>query len=610
MKTNMTEGRHQTPARSAGTPARSRRTAPRAAPPPRRRTNKKRAILICTLLAAVFVVAMAVVLMGISDNRSYNDYMNQAQQMFFNKDYDGALAMLRKAASVQQTEECLQLMADCYQAQGNYTKTLEVLRMMNYNKPAVAARIAEVEAMRRNEGAVETVRVAGKDYPITTTRLVLDGLSLGDSALAEVVQLYAIDSLSMADNMLRDISRLSSLGGLVTLNLSGNEIMDLRPLAYLPSLRTLYLDNNPIRDFSPLYAMSNLKSLSIKGIEITESQLAELSRALPSCAIHSEKAQQETQEISFGGVTFSSDVTELDLSDMGIWDISALAGCQNIMRLNLSGNSISDLSPLMNMPYLQWLDISRNQVSDLRPLMGISTLSFLNASGNYISSTSALTMMSGLGTLYLDGNPIRDFSGLRRLRSVYELGLADTGMGDGDLQYLQGLTSLSSLTITDNPALTRPMIEMLKSWLPTCQITHSILSYDIDFDGHAVPSETSNLYLVGQAIADISAIQQLSQLSSVDLSVNQITNLYPLVFSESRYTITTLNLSYNSIMDLTPLSTLTSIEQLDLSFNHITSLQALQGLSSLRTLRITGNPLTMEEITMLCYALPSCEVIF
>ena len=55
----------------------------------RRRPNRKRAVLVCTILAAVFVIAMAVVFMSVSDNRSYNDYMNQAQQLFYNKDYDG-----------------------------------------------------------------------------------------------------------------------------------------------------------------------------------------------------------------------------------------------------------------------------------------------------------------------------------------------------------------------------------------------------------------------------------------------------------------------------------------------------------------------------------------
>ena len=565
---------------------------------------------MCTILAAVFVIAMAVVLMSVSDNRSYNDYMNQAQQLFYNKDYDGALAALRKAASVERTDECLMLMADCYQTQGNYTKTLEVLRMMDTNKPSVASRIGEVETMRRNQGAIATVNIAGKEYPVNTTRLVLDNMQLGDAVLNEVTQLYAIDSLSMADNVLRDISRLASLGGLVTLNLSGNEIMDLTPLTALPGLRTLYLDNNPIRDLSPLYTMSNLKSLSIKGIEITETQLSELSKALPSCAIHSEQAQQEQQDISFGGVTFASDVQDLDLSDMGIWDISALSNCQYITRLNLSGNTISDLSPLMNMPYLQWLDISYNNVSDLRPLMGISTLNFLNAAGNSISSTSALSMMTGIGTLYLDNNPVRDFSGLRRLRNISTLGLSQTGLQDSDLPYLQGLQSLTTLNISDNPGLTGIAVENLKRNLPVCMVTHSALSVNIDFDGRSVPSDTTDLRLVGQGIVDISGVQRLPELRNLDLSANMINNIYPLIFSDCRSTLQSVNLSNNAISDITPLSMLSAVESLDLSYNQISSLQPLMALTTLKSLRLTGNPLSIQDINMFCFTMPECEVIF
>jgi len=96
--------------------------------PVKKRINKKHAYFICTLLAAVFILAMAVVLMSVSDNRAYNDYMNQAQQLYYNKDYDGALSVLRKAASIEKTDECQLLMASCYENQGNYTRALEVLR--------------------------------------------------------------------------------------------------------------------------------------------------------------------------------------------------------------------------------------------------------------------------------------------------------------------------------------------------------------------------------------------------------------------------------------------------------------------------------------------------
>ena len=580
------------------------------APAVHKRPSRRRAYVICTILAAVFIIALAVVLMSISDNRTYNDYMNQAQLLYYNKDYDGALSILRKAAAVEKTDECLLLMAECYEIQGNYTRALEVLRSMDTKKTVVASKIASIESKRKSLSATETVSIGGKQFRSGTTKLVLDNMGLDDSVLEEVMQLYAIDSLSIAGNNLRDISKLSTLGGLVTLNLSGNQVANLSPLTALTGLRTLYLDENPITDFSPLTQLSGLTSLSLKGIPITQSQLETLSRALPNCAIHSEQAQEETQDITFGGVTFSSTVTDLDLSEMGLRDISALANCQYLIHLNLSGNSISDLSPLMNLPYLQWLDISYNAVSDLRPLMGIDTLTFLNAAGNSINSTSALTMMNGLGTLYLDENPIWDFSGLRKVKTLSVLGLNNTGLDDVGLSYLKGLSMLSVLNIENNSDLTGEAVDELKTYLNACEINHSQLSYAVNFDGVEVLSDTVVLDLQGLQIADIDNIRKLGSLEVVNLSNNMISNLYPLEYADSRFTIISLSLRDNLIQDLTPISFLTQIETLDLANNDISSLQPLMTLTTLRTLILTGNPLSEEEVVMLRNTLIDCDIIF
>ena len=576
----------------------------------RKNVDRKRAYIICTILAAIFIIAMAVVLMSMSDNRAYNDYMNQAQALYYQKDYDGALSSLRRAASIQRTDECLLLMATCYEQQGNYAKALEVLRSMDVRDSTVSGRIESIESTRKSLSAADQVTVAGKQYRVGTTRLVLDNMQLGDGVLGEVLQLYGLDSLSLAGNELHDISALSALGGLVTLNLSDNQISDLTPLASLPALRTLYLDSNPIEDLTPLYTISTLTSLSIKNISVSETQLSALSKALPNCAIHSEQAQEEKQEISFGGRTFPSNITDLDLSEMGIRDISALANCQFLTRLNLSGNAISDLSPLMNLPYLQYLDISFNSVSDLRPLMGVDTLVFLNASGNAVNTTSPLTMMNGLSSLYLDDNPIWDFSGLRRVVTLNALGLSNTGMTDSDLLYLRGLSGLTDLNIENNPALTGEAVDDLRSYLRACHIRHDALGYDIDFDGVVVKSDSEVLSLSGLGIADISAVMRLNSLRSLDLSGNSISNLYALELADCRFTLTDLNLRENNISDLTPLASLMNVEVLDLSFNYATAVLPLLNLSSLRTLILTGNPMSAEEVQLIRDTLPNCDVIF
>lgn len=572
--------------------------------------RKNKIYLICLCLLAVVLVASAAVLKMVSEHQAYNEYMKIAQECYYKSDYDSALVALRKADALEDNDECGMLMAACYEAQGNYGKALEILRGMNTKNPTVASRIAAIEGYRKTLSDADKLTIAGRQFPSGTTSLVLDNMGLNSDVLQEVVQLYALDSLSIASNYITELKALSSLGGLVTLNLSDNSVSDISALTALTSLRTLYLDNNPITDLSPLYSMTSLTSLSIKGISITESQLSSLSRALPNCAIHSEAAQQEVQDISFGGMTFKSDITELDMSNMGLREISGIAGFENLKKLNLSGNEISDLSPLMNLPNLQWLDISYTHVSDLRPLMGIDTLTFLNAAGCSINSTSALSMMNGLTQLYLDENPIRDFSGLRKVKTLSTLGLNNTGLDDEGLYHLRGLSLLATLNIENNPAMSGEGVDSLRAYIGSCIINHSELSYNVDFFGHTVKTDTKELSLPGLGITDISSINFLRYLERADLSDNDISNLYPLENADCRFVLTSLDLSHNSISDATPVSHLINIEELDLSYNNISSELPLMMLSSLRRLDLSGNPLTMEQVEGLRGSLMDCVIIF
>lgn len=574
-----------------------------------RRRHRRVLYMLATAAAALLIIAVAVVLRSVSDMKSYNGYLGQARQNYEACDYDSALAALRKAASIERSEDCLLMMVDCYENQGNYTKALEILRSMNTSNPEISTRIAVIDSRRQRLAEAETVTIAGKKYPATTTSLVLDKMNLTDTVFTEISQLYALDSLSLAGNSISNITTLASMGGLVTLNLSDNAIQDLMPLASLTGLRTLYLDNNPVTDLSALCCLPNLTSLSLKGIDISPAQLEALSKSLPNCAIHTDASEDKEQDISFGGTTFKADVTELDLSGMGLRDISALAACQQLVKLNLADNQISDLSTLMNLPRLEWLDISGNQITDLRPLMGIERLTYVDASDNSINSTAALSMMNGLKELYLDNNPIRDFSGLRKVKSLEVLGLSGTGLTDEDMDYLRNLTLLTNLNLEENEALTGEAVDDLQQRLATCNIRRSQLAYSIDIDGHPVLSTATELALSGAGIEDISGLTQIPSLEKVDLSRNSISNLYILQLTNSRFTIRELNLAGNLVEDITPLASLTAVEVLDLSNNQISSELPLMNLKTLKTLYLGGNLLTERQIDDLQNALLDCEII-
>lgn len=575
-----------------------------------KQAKKKRTVyIVFTALSAVFIILLAVVLRSVSDTKAFNSYMQQARTSYYANDFDSALTVLRKAAAIETTTECMAMTAQCYESQGNYDKALETLRKMDTSDPQVASWIDELEARRAIVRDSSMVTVAGKQYIGDTTALVLDNMGLGNSVMDEVSQLYALDNLSLAANNISDISSLTQLGGLTTLNLSDNMIIDISPLAQLTNLRTLYLDNNPIANLQPLTQLVNLTTLSIKGISLSETQLERLVNALPNCAIHSETTEEELQDISFGGVTFKADVTELDLSGMGLQNISALANCKNLQKLNLSGNTISDLSPLMDIPTLQWLDVSNNYISDLRPLMGISSLRFLNASGNYFSTTVPLGNITGLTELHLSDTMISDFSGLRKLKSLQTLGLNNCNLTNDALLSLSELTGLRSLQIENNLDLTGEAVDALSVNIPSCEISHSELTYLVDIGGYSVANDLTAIDLSSLGVSDITNFAKFTNPETVNLSHNNISNLYPLQDANNRMLIRNLDLSYNSIMDATPLSMLYGLETLDVSYNMISSELPFMGLTNLRSLNLTGTLLNEQQISNLRQALTGCNII-
>ena len=569
--------------------------------------SKRGLYVMGTIAAVVLVVLIAIVLRAASEKRSYSAYYNRAVESYASGDYDSALTDLRKAAAADQTQECLMLMADCYEAQGNLDKALEVLRLLDTRDPEVAQRIMALERRRDSLNSAGKVKIAGTEYDMNTASLSLSGMGLTDGEMDQVAKLYALTSLNLSGNSITDISALSTLGGLTALDLSDNNISDIRALAELKGLRTLYLDNNPITDFSVLAELENLTTLSIKGIAISEEQLQALSSALPSCAIHSDTDQEDAADITLGGVTFKSDVKELNLNSRGITDISALSACRELERLDLTGNKISDITPLMDITGLKELVIKDNQVTDLRPLMALNTLAYINAEGNGITSTVPLGSLTGLKELHLAGNPISDYSGLSRLYSLETLGLEDTGLQDDDLDSLKGLSNLRLLTITNNPELGGEAVDKLKSALSASYVEHDDLVYSIEIGGEKFREDLTELDLSNRALTDISALALFKNLQIVNLRGNNLENISVLQWTRG---ITKLDLACNSISDPTALTGLPYLETLDISGNKLSSVDVFVTMTGLKELNLSGNNISPEQIERLRFALPGCNIIF
>ncbi|MBP3414527.1 MAG: leucine-rich repeat domain-containing protein [Clostridia bacterium] len=183
--------------------------------------------------------------------------------------------------------------------------------------------------------------------------------------------------------------------------------------------------------------------------------------------------------ITIGGKSISTDATVIDLSGLGLTDISELKYCTKLKSLNLGsdkttdeeltnnisdisvlayltnlesltldGNNISDISPLSGLTKLEYLFLQNNNISDISPLAGLTNLTHLNLNRNNISDISPLEGLTDLTVLYLSGNKISNVSPLEGHTNLIMLSLNENNISD--ISSLEGLINLIELHLSEN----------------------------------------------------------------------------------------------------------------------------------------------------------------
>ena len=209
----------------------------------------------------------------------------------------------------------------------------------------------------------------------------------------------------------------------------------------------------------------------------------------------------DVQLVTVAGQTFPDDTTEVDLSDLGITDISELSALPSLITVNLEKNNISDVAPLSSLGILTYLNLNDNQISNISPLGAINGLVSaelarnnisditamgsqkrlwrLDLSDNQVSDVTPLGHLSELKLLYLANNNISDVTPLSTLKNIYLLDLSNNNISDvTPLLALNGSESeadddvesiITRLTLSGNP-LTQQQIGELQEALPDCEI--------------------------------------------------------------------------------------------------------------------------------------------
>ena len=162
--------------------------------------------------------------------------------------------------------------------------------------------------------------------------------------------------------------------------------------------------------------------------------------------------------------------------------------------------------------------------------------------------------------------------------------------GTKKLDDLKHMIRLETLTIENCPSNSLSFLSSLSDLTKLTIRNMPVKSEDLAQIGR-MPKLTE-LTLSNCSLSTISGLENATKLTSLDLSGNTVRNLSPIA---SMPQMVHLDLKSNAVEDLSSLSGLTHLQTLDISHNTLRSIAPLSGISSLKWLDLSYN--TVSDIT-------------
>ena len=190
-----------------------------------------------------------------------------------------------------------------------------------------------------------------------------------------------------------NVSALSGLVSLETLDVANNQITDVLPLAGLTNLTQLNLTGNTgITNPEVLFRLKQ-GGTTITGVTVPDAVVFR-DTALEEAV---RKALRLAEHLPILPTNMQT-LTTLTVSRKSVTDLTGLEEATGLTRLTLSYNAITNVSPLSGLTSLERLDLRNNQITDVLPLAGLTNLTSLTLTGNTVSNPGVLFRLKQGGT--------------------------------------------------------------------------------------------------------------------------------------------------------------------------------------------------------------------
>lgn len=328
-----------------------------------------------------------------------------------------------------------------------------------------AANMTELTQLEIHNYSQDTVFVTDLTPLAGLTRLQILSIPAEVKSLAPLAGLTELRSLNLYTRNgnssyypLTDISALSGMTKLASLNIGLGDVKDLSPISGLANLTQLYLYGNfncpdlqflsglakltnlsielgDVKDLSPVSGLTSLTDLQIYGnFSCSDLQFLSGLTKLRTLQIRPNNGEGTTPLTSLKGLENLTELRELHVNGLGnLTDVEPLANLTKLTALSLPYRDYSvneppalDLSGLSGLTKLQTLGVNSSVVS-LEPLRGLTDLRSLQINADWQNPVESLEPLSGLEKLSsLSVYPLRKGADQSPVAHVKDLNIQET----------------------------------------------------------------------------------------------------------------------------------------------------------------------------------------
>lgn len=434
--------------------------------------------------------------------------------------------------------------------------------------------------------------------------------------LSPLSNLTKLRSLNLFNNAVDDITPLQGLNNLSELNLGENQITDIRPLCNLTNLTKLTLTGNPIEDYSP--TIKYYDNLIDKDFELSILQADEENIIGYKLNLNGKVVLPYGVKLSNGDIVFVEwDQEEIVGSNSGVEKVRGQIvdsqgeiyfectigdveedfvvefpdkGLEQSVRMAINKYK-GDIyySDVRNLKELNVLAAGVWDLTGIENLKGLEKLCLWN---NNIenSQLKRLANLSNLKSLDLANNRLTHIpaNAFENMSQLEELVLDENQITEIDKDAFNGLDNLKDLLIEENRISNIDAVRGLKS------LENLFVRFNNISDISPVENLTNltNFWASNNRISDISALANLTELNWVHLEENDISDISSLGNSTK---ITRLNISDNTISNIDVVSNMPNLEWLEAGDNQIEDIDCVSELVGLSILNLKNNNINNIE---------------